>query len=81
MTKADLYAWIEEAKNRPSDADSPGLNMADTWISARHRYFCMAIPKNACTKTKLVLQALEGLPLPPAPDRIHYRDDVPAQHR
>lgn len=36
----------------------------------------MAIPKNACTKTKLVLQELEGLPLPPEADRIHYRDEA-----
>lgn len=76
LTKTDLYAWIEEAKNRPPDEDSPGLNIADTWISPQHRYFCMAIPKNACTKTKLVLQQLEGLPLPPEADRIHYRDEA-----
>ncbi len=76
LTKTDLYSWIEEAKNRPPDEDSPGLNIADTWISPRHRYFCMAIPKNACTKTKLVLQQLEGLPLPPEADRIHYRDEA-----
>ena len=35
----------------------------------------MAIPKNACTKTKLVLQQLEGLPLPPDPLGIHFRDE------
>lgn len=75
MTNAELYAWIEEAKHRPPDDDTPGLNLADTWISPRHRYFCMAIPKNACTKTKLVLQQLEGLPLPPDPLGIHFRDE------
>jgi hypothetical protein len=76
MTKTDLYQWIDDAKSRPPGEDSPGLNSADTWISPRHRYFCMAIPKNACTKTKLVLQQLDGLPLPLEPDRIHYRDEA-----
>ena len=36
-----------------------GLNRADTWLSSLYRYFCMAIPKNACIKTKRVLQQLE----------------------
>ncbi len=71
----DLYRWIEDAKTQPPDEDSAGLNVADTWISPRHRYFCMAIPKNACSKTKLILQQLEGLPLPPDPMRIHFRDE------
>lgn len=43
--------------------------MADAWISFRHKFFCMAIPKNACTKTKLVLQQLDDLPLPLELDR------------
>jgi len=74
MTAPELYAWIEMAKNRPPDIDSGGLNIADTWISPRHKYFCMAIPKSACSKIKLVLQQLEGLPIPAEPLHIHYRD-------
>ncbi len=75
MTKSALYTWIEQAKARPPEADGGGLNIADTWVSPVHRYFCMAIPKAACSKIKLVLQPLEGLPLPPEPLRIHYRDE------
>lgn len=74
MTKAELYAWIEAAKARSRYEDGPGLNPPDTWISPTHRYFCMAIPKCACSKVKLVLQQLEGLPIPPDPLRIHWRD-------
>lgn len=74
MTKTELYAWIEQAKARPADEDSGGLNVADTWISPVHQYFCMAIPKVACSKVKIVLQQLEGLPLPPEPLDIHYRN-------
>lgn len=74
MMKTELYAWIEVAKSRPPDEDDGGLNAADTWISPVYHYFCMAIPKAACSKIKLVLQQLEGLPLPSEPLRIHYRD-------
>lgn len=75
MVETALHAWIDRAKTRPPDADGGGLNVPDTWISPRHQYFCMAIPKAACSKIKLVLQQLEGLPLPPDPLRIHYRDE------
>ena len=74
MTKSDLYAWIEQAKARPADEDGGGLNIADTWISPDHKLFCMAIPKVACSKVKLVLQQLAGLPLPPDALDIHYRN-------
>lgn len=74
MKRRELRAWIDQARRRTDDEDNDGLNVADTWISPSHRYFCMAIPKSACTKTKLVLQQLEGLPIPPQPMRIHYRD-------
>lgn len=73
MTKTELYAWIEAAKARPPDADGPGLNIPDTWISPSHHLFCLAIPKAACSKIKLVMQQLEGLPIPPDPLEIHYR--------
>ena len=73
MKTADLYNWIEEAKARPQDVDGGGLNVADTWVSPTHHYFCMTIPKAACSKIKLVLQQLEGLPMPPDPLSIHYR--------
>ncbi|MCB0127275.1 MAG: sulfotransferase family 2 domain-containing protein [Caldilineaceae bacterium] len=79
MTKPSLVTWIDEAKSRPPDIDGPGLNVADTWVSARHRYFCMAIPKAACSKIKIVLQQLEGLPLPPEPLAIHMRN-TPGLH-
>lgn len=74
MTAMELYDWIEMAKAKPPDTDGLGLNVADTWISARHKYFCMAIPKAACSKIKLVLQQLEGLPIPEEPLHIHFRD-------
>lgn len=74
MTKTELHAWIEAAKSRSPEEDGAGLNVADTWISPTYHYFCMAIPKAACSKIKLVLQQLEGLPIPPEPLRIHYRD-------
>jgi dermatan 4-sulfotransferase 1 len=72
MTKAELYTWIESAKAQ--DEDNGGLNMGDIWISPTYNYFCMTIPKAACSKIKLVLQQLEGLPIPDDPLRIHYRD-------
>ncbi|MEZ4867272.1 MAG: sulfotransferase family protein [Caldilineaceae bacterium] len=73
ITNTDLHTWLDEAKARPPDSDGPGLNLPDTWVSPQYRYFCMAIPKAACTKIKLVLQQLEGLPWPPDPLTIHYR--------
>lgn len=74
MTYEELYAWIEAAKARALDEDGGGLNAPDTWISPTHQYFCMAIPKSACSKIKIMLQQLEGYPLPPEPLRIHWRD-------
>jgi hypothetical protein len=74
MTKTDLHAWIEMSKAKAQDEDGGGLNAADTWVSHVHKYFCVAIPKVACSKIKLVLQQLEGLPIPPQPLRIHYRN-------
>jgi len=73
MTKTELQAWIEMAKAKPQDTDGPGLNIGDTWISPIHQYFCMAIPKAACSKIKIVLQQLEGLPLPADPFDVHAR--------
>jgi hypothetical protein len=74
MTKTELHAWLEMSKAKPQDEDGSGLNAADTWISPVYKYFCMAIPKAACSKIKLVLQQLEGFPIPSEPLRIHYRD-------
>jgi hypothetical protein len=74
MTKTELYAWIEAAKARGPAEDGDGLNAPDTWISPIHKYFCMAIPKAACSKIKIVLQHLEGYALPADPLRIHWRD-------
>lgn len=79
MTKIDLHTWIEVAKARAQDEDEGGLNAPDTWISPRYHYFCMTIPKVACSKIKLVLQQLEGLPMPPDPLSIHYRN-TPGMH-
>ncbi|MCX6050057.1 MAG: sulfotransferase family protein [Chloroflexi bacterium] len=73
MTKTELQAWIDMAKTKPQDEDGPGLNIADTWISPVAKYFCMAIPKAACSKIKIVLQQLEGFPLPADPLHVHYR--------
>ncbi len=73
MTKTDLYAWIERSKAKPQNEDGSELNATDTWVSPILKYFCMTIPKVACTKVKLVLQQLEGLPIPPEPLHIHYR--------
>jgi dermatan 4-sulfotransferase 1 len=74
MTTTDLYTWIETGKARDLYADGPGLNPPDTWVSPIYRYFCMTIPKSACSKIKLVLQELEGLPLPPDPFDVHTRN-------
>lgn len=51
------------------------LNMDDTWVSRKHRYFYMGIPKTACSKVKMVLQQLEGFPLPVNPMRVHWRNE------
>ena len=74
MTTTDLHTWIETGKTRDLYADEPGLNPPDTWVSPIHRYFCMTIPKTACSKIKFVLQELEGLPLPPDPFDVHMRN-------
>jgi len=74
MTTTDLHTWIETGKTRDLYTDGLGLNPPDTWVSPIHRYFCMTIPKTACSKIKFVLQALEGLPLPPDPFDVHVRN-------
>ena len=73
MTPEQLAQWIEDSKD---EQDPPGeqLGVSNTWISPTHNYFCMTIPKVACSKIKIVLQQLEGLPLPSHTLRIHYRD-------
>lgn len=49
------------------------LNMEDTWVSPQYRYFYMGVPKAASSKVKMVLQELEGNPLPPNPFGVHAR--------
>ncbi|HEY2706613.1 MAG TPA: sulfotransferase family protein [Caulobacteraceae bacterium] len=49
------------------------LNMDDTWVSRRQRYFYMGIPKVASSKVKMVLHQLEGYPLPRDPFDVHAR--------
>ena len=61
--------WIK------ATAASGVLNIEDTWVSRKHRYFYMGIPKTACSKVKMVLQQLEGNPLPPNPFGVHARTD------
>jgi hypothetical protein len=61
-------AWIARA------AASGRLGMDATWVSARRRYFYMAVPKVASSKIKMVLQQLEGYPLPDDPFDVHARD-------
>ncbi len=78
LTPKQLAPWIEASietfKATPDDPPERRLGVADTWISSTHKYFYMATPKVACSKIKIVLQQLEGLPLPPRPLRIHWRD-------
>lgn len=50
------------------------LNLEDTWVSRKNRYFYMAVPKAACSKVKMVLQQLEGNPLPRNPFKVHERN-------
>jgi dermatan 4-sulfotransferase 1 len=61
-------AWIAQA------TVSGRLNMEATWVSERCRYFYMAIPKVASSKIKMVLQQVEGYPLPADPFDVHARD-------
>ena len=55
-------------------ARSGRLNIENTWVSERWRYFYMAINKAASSKIKMVLHQLEGLPLPADPFDVHARD-------
>ena len=69
MTKAKppTADWIEFASSKGV------LNMEDTWVSSKFGYFYMGIPKTACSKVKMVLQQLEGNPLPANPFGVHER--------
>jgi len=44
-----------------------------TWVSDRYRYVYLDTPKVACTTIKLLLQQLEGYPLPADREDIHLR--------
>ncbi len=73
MTPKRIAQWIDASR---AEQDPPGdhIGDADTWVSPIHKYFCMTIPKVACSKIKIVLQQLEGYALPPRPIRVHFRD-------
>jgi dermatan 4-sulfotransferase 1 len=66
-TQPPTADWID-------DASSKGiLNMEDTWVSSKFQYFYMGVPKTACSKVKMLLQQLEGNPLPVNPFGVHER--------
>lgn len=66
-TQPPTADWID-------DASSKGiLNMEDTWVSSKFQYFYMGVPKTACSKVKMLLQQLEGNPLPANPFGVHER--------
>ncbi|MCJ7736501.1 MAG: sulfotransferase family protein [Anaerolineae bacterium] len=74
MTPIQLAQWIEASRAEAQDLPGNALNAADTWISPTHKYFYLGTPKVACSKIKIVLQQLEGYPLPPDPLWVHFRD-------
>lgn len=55
-------------------AQSGRLNIENTWVSQRWRYFYMAVNKAASSKIKMVLHQLEGYRLPADPFDVHARD-------
>jgi len=55
-------------------AESGRLNIEDTWVSRRRRYFYMAVEKAASSKIKMVLHQLEGYALPADPFDVHARN-------
>ena len=55
-------------------AKSGQLNIENTWVSQRWRYFYMAVNKAASSKIKMVLHQLEGYPLPADPFDVHARN-------
>jgi hypothetical protein len=46
-----------------------------TWVSLKHKYFYLGIPKVACTRVKLILQEFEGYPVPSDTGKLHHRLD------
>jgi hypothetical protein len=53
---------------------SERLNIENTWVSPRWRYFYMAVNKAASSKIKMVLHRLEGYRLPADPFDVHARN-------
>lgn len=67
MTDAELAAAVDAA------AHSGRLNVENTWVSRRRRYFYMAVNKVASSKIKMALHQLEGYALPADPFDVHAR--------
>jgi hypothetical protein len=72
MTDSELAAAVDAA------ARSGRLNVENTWVSERRRYFYMAVSKSASSKIKMALHQLEGHPLPADPFDVHARNQAGA---
>lgn len=72
VTDSELAAAIGAA------ARSGRLNVEDTWVSRRRRYFYMAVEKAASSKIKMLLHRLEGYALPADPFDVHARNQLGA---
>jgi dermatan 4-sulfotransferase 1 len=68
MTDSELAAAAAVA------ARTGRLNIEDTWVSERRRYFYMAVEKAASSKIKMLLHQLEGYALPADPFDVHARN-------
>jgi dermatan 4-sulfotransferase 1 len=68
VTDSELAALIAAA------ARTGRLNIEDTWVSGRRRYFYMAVEKAASSKIKMLLHQLEGYALPADPFDVHARN-------
>ncbi len=69
MRTCDLAEFVEKHKGDPHS------NLAyPCWASPKHKYIYMSIPKNACTKIKLVLHQLDGYAVPEDMGQIHHRE-------
>ncbi|MBI5839229.1 MAG: sulfotransferase family 2 domain-containing protein [Chloroflexi bacterium] len=71
MDRQELIKLIDSERQNPYSSLS-----YHAWVSTKFKYFFVGIPKVAGTKIKLMLQHIEGYPIPEFVGEIHSRENL-----
>lgn len=69
MKTKELQRFIEKERQ----ADINRSFSFHSWVSVKHKYVCMTIPKVACSTVKATLHYMEGHPIPESLGDVHVK--------